>query len=437
MNYPQIIEENITSEDHKTLLNLHILTEPGTTEEVIRYLNEKKLVRVNGFRPGKVPKTVIERTLGKQTVYVDKMVEQYNIVQKSKNYHTVTEPELAEWNEEDNGSLKFKIKVELMPEFEIKESDYLGIEVEKDIVDPKKTEEVYENYLCSLEKQFGAYKPVERPAQIGDRIVLTMEGTIDNKTINSLTFKQKQLKLDEHSLGKEITETIVGVSPDETRITDVKFENNNFAGNLKDKQVKLTITLESIKELTLHPRNDDLAKQTNLQAMTLDELKTKFVEEYTKNANELIQRNFELACIEKVVTNTGLKIPDAMVNREVSDLLRYRMGMFQDMGLPKEQALQNLNYEVLADQAKKRVAAAIVFEKLINDGIFKLEDVSAMDIETEIKKKAEDSGQEVDAVRNNYSSQEDTLKKEVLYHRFIKTVVDNAKPKARDVDTQP
>lgn len=430
--YPEIVSEKIFTEENKLLLDLEVRTEPGTTKKIVKKLNES--IRIKGFRAGKVPKNVMEQFIGKEKLYVDKMVEQYNLIRDKKDYATCADPELIKWNEEDNGSLFFTIKAELIPEFEVKSDNYLGIEVEKDEFSGEKEALAYENYLLNLEKQFGSYKPVEREAQIGDNIVLNMEAFVEDKALPELTFKDKQIRLDERVFGKEITNLIVGTKADETKTSDVPLPDELIGTNaeLKGKWAKITFSMDAIKELIPHPRNDELAKMTNY-AQNLDDLKNKFSEEYTKNQTQIIDRTFEQNCIAKVLENINLIIPQSMITNEVKALVRYRFDMFEKMGLPGQQSFQGLDFNLLNEQAKNRLASALIFNKLCKQGDLKLDDISQADMDVAIVKKAEDNETTVEEETKKYENNrsKETLKKELLYDRFVKQIVDSAKPIAR------
>ena len=437
MHYPQILNETIVHENEKLLLNWELKSEPGTTTKIIADLNKTQKIRLNGFRPGRAPKVMLEKAFGKEKIYIEKITEQYDIARKEKGFYAVTKPELGDFSEESDGSLKFKIKVEVMPDFDIQPSHYLGIFVEKEAVTQEQIDTAYESYLNRIEQQFGSYKPVDRPAENNDQVALTLETTVNNKIYPDLTFTNKLLRLNEGSLGKELAEAIIGNKSEETKELDIVL-NDKYPENLKNKTAHIKFTLETVKELINHPRNDELAQQTNLQVKTLDELKNKFTEEHVKMQEDIAQRSFELNCMEVVLKNINLTIPQSLVNDEVMSLIRERISAIENMGLPRDFALKNIDYNAISEQAQKRVAAAIIFEKLLRNKTFNYEDVSKEDLIKNITEKETAKGNDLtekqieDTMNLLYQTKNknhlEALKKEILYNEFVAQVVNSAVP---------
>ena len=429
MSLPQILSERTFEEDNKLLLDMELRTAPKTTEQVVKAVNKNKF-KVPGFRPGKVPKAVMERAIGKDQLYERALSDSYKLVREQKGFTTASDPDLVEWKEESDGSLVFKVKVEILKDFDVNEADFIGLEVEKDDVDEGKALFDYETYLTGLEKQMGTYKPQERPAQIGDRIVLNLDIHLDGKKFEEISLKGTQIPLEESVLTPEIANVVAGTLVNEQKTVEVTFPADYQNPSLREKTATLTYSLDSIKELTRHPRNDDLAKQTNSGVATLDELKEKYLAEHRQNQERSINQIFEFSCMEALMQKIKLDIPQSMVTNEAQGMLRYRFEMFKNMGLSGEKAFEGLDYALLNEQAKRRLAAALIFEKLVKKDVFKLADISEADMAAHITKKAEDMNQKFDDLWKKYEAPEkkELLKKELLYDKFVRTVVTNAKP---------
>lgn len=427
--YPQIVSENITEEASKRLLDVELLTAPGTTKKVVKTWNKNSRVGVRGFRPGKAPKEVVERYVGKNDLYFSEMVQQYQNVREQQGYHTITDPDLTEWNEQSDGSLKFRIKAELLADFNVSESDYLNLEVEIEEVSDEKAELAYEKFLQSMEKQFGSYKPVDREAKNEDFITLNLTTTVDGAVFPGLTVQSRQLQLTETTFGPELFNTIVGTKPDEEKTADFTFSSEKPHKDLKDKKANLTFSLEAIKELVFHPRNDELARQTKM-ADSLEELRAKCIEEHKKTQTEARSKLFELASMEAVMKKINLELPQAMVNNELTSIVRWRIQMFEKVGMSKEAALKDLDFKLLNAQAKNRLAAALIFDKLYRNQIFKLEDVTQEEIDQLIVQKSKEYDTPEEDLRNEYKNELRliSLKKEILYDRFVAQVVKTARP---------
>lgn len=428
--YPQIVSERTTSEDAKVILDLELKTKPGTTTRVVNQVNKQKFITVKGFRTGKIPKWAMEKAIGKQPLYQETMVEQYNLARKNNGYYQSSNPDLVEWSEEADGSLKFKIKVEILPPFDISESDYLGIEVESPEINDAKGEELYENYVVGLERQFGSYRPVDRGVKEADSVVLTLKTSVDDLPVPELTFESKQMRLESNLLGKELVEALLGSLADQEYSKNVAFSEEFPVVDVKGKTAQVTYLLESIKELSPHVRNDDLAKATNTGAKTLEELHNSFLEEYRKNQTEINSINFEGACLEKIMQNVLIIVPQPMTTAEAQSMLRHRYELFQRMGLPVENAFNSIDYNLLNEQAKRRVAMGIIFDKVLRKGLLDLKTISDEEVLELAKKKAAEEEKPEETVKKwlKEKSTIELLRTELLYDKFVKQVVENAKP---------
>lgn len=437
MNYPQVVSENTYTKDSKNLLDLEITTAPGTTTEVVKFCNKKKLVRVAGFRPGKVPKHLMEQAVGKEQLYLDRMVQEFNTVREERDFITAANPDLVNWTESPDGSLNFKITVEIVPAFTVEKSDYIGLEVEKDEVDPGVIETRWGRYVESLQKQFGTKKPVDGPAQEDHYVTLTLT---NDAAISELNIEPRQIQLNDRFVLNEVKEHLLGMTDGETKAFTVSFPEEFRIVGLRNKTIGFEAKLENIKELIVHEVGDELAKKTNT-ADSLETLKQKFSETETSAEIERINHLFELECMETLLKKINLAIPQSLVNSEMESILRNRLKNIEDMGLPREYAFKNIDYAVLNAQAKNRLAAAIVFNQLLKQKEFSIDDITPEDLMKEFAKRAEHSENTAEELAAKYTMDDlTTLKKELLYNRFVDDLVAQAKPvprKPNNAEDQP
>lgn len=423
MNMPQVISENTYQAENDWFLDLEVHTIRGLTDSVVRELNKNKLVSAKGFRPGKVPKNILERQIGQARLYVDAMVGQFDLLKTEKGYRTVAEPELLEMTTQVDGSIKFKVKVQLMPPYDVDESHYVNIEVEKKELTDKDKQEALDQHLQNLQKQLGATEPVDRPSEKGDEVTITFKGFINGKEEPLLSHKSMTIELGLGHLIEDIEAGLYGMHTDSKKTLEITFPSNHENEELREKSAQIEVEMESVKRFIPHPLDDDLAKQSNM-GETLEELKSKFLETHVQRRTVELNKEFEQACLRKVVSNVNLPVPDSLLKNEMRGIINYRTDMLQKFNFPPAQIkkiLGETDIEQLKQEAANRVSIAFIFDKLLEKGRYSLDDVSEDELSSLKTEKPDED--------------EKMLKKEILYKRFVQSVVDNAIPKNPD-DTQ-
>ena len=228
-----------------------------------------KTQRINGFRPGKVPVSVIKKRFGqavRQEIAGEAMQQNFYqaVVQEKLNPAGMPSFELKK--DVDGEDLEFVASFEIYPELEVK--DIEKIKLEKPVVDIK--DEDLENMMETLRKQHADWKEVKRKAKKDDRVTINFVGTIDGEEFEGGKAEDFPLELGKGRMIPGFEKPLVGAKKGEEVVSDVTFPDDYHAENLKGKAAQFTINVTKVEGLSLPKVDADFAKLFGIEDGDVD-----------------------------------------------------------------------------------------------------------------------------------------------------------------------
>lgn len=368
-----------------SLVRLKIEVEPQEKEAYLdkAYRRVVNKVMVPGFRRGKAPRAVLERHIGKEAL-LQEAIEQLvpDMCRKAieeQGVEAISEPDIQMSSAEP---IIFQATVPVRPTVELGDYRSIRIPIEPVVV----TEEDISRYLENIRERNALWEPVARPLQVGDRITIDLQGTVEGKEI----IKEEDLQLVMAEGAQIITpgfsEKLVGMSAGEEKEFQLPFPTDFRAKDVAGKECLFKVKLKDIKEKKLPELDDDLAKSLGEGLETLEALKTKIRSDLQQVRENLNRRKHEAGVLEAVVASSKVEYPDILVEREIDRIVDEKVRL---SGLDNlERYLQNIKKsaeeirEEQREEAKKRVINAIILEKI---GELEKVEVAEADIDKEIE----------------------------------------------------
>lgn len=372
----QITVEDVSSV--KKTLHIEVPNEMVTAELDTAYAHLKKTAKVKGFRPGKAPRSVIERMYKKDVTgdVVSKLLQ--NAITEAireKEYNIVGQPELAEVSELDpTSAFKFTASVELRPE--IGEINFKEIKLTKTLY--RATEEEINAQLQMLRKNGAKREPIAeaRPLADADYAQITYEGFKDGASFeNTPLTESQQIKIGAAAMGNLFDEELMGMNAGDEKEFDITYEesyvNSNLAGNTLTFKVKLNQILgEVLPELT-----DEFAA-TMGPFDTLDILKEEIVKNLTANYNKRTEQELNEQIFSTLIERHAFDVPDVMIEYELDAILSEAERAFQMNGMSIDQL--GKSREELRDQyrelADKQVRRHLLLASIVQQEAMELSD---------------------------------------------------------------
>jgi trigger factor len=351
---------------------LTIEMEPAEMEDGLRHAYERVVQKTNipGFRKGKAPRTVVERTLGRSRLLeeaLDYLIPQaYQQALKEQTIEPYAQPEL-EIKQAD--PLIFNAVVPLKPVVEL--GDYRSVRMQPEPVDIK--EENINAVLEELRHQHATWEPVERPLDYNDMAVIDINGEVEETPYVKKAAAQIQITKDMITPAPKFSEQIVGMKKGEEKEFNITFPADYPHKTAAGKEGRFKVKLHEIKEEKLPELNDELATQVSPDLKTMDALKEEAKKSLELRAGERARMDFEEKLINTVVEQSTVEYPPVLVDLEINRILNEQARQLQLTGQGMDQYLKSINktaeqlQEEMRPVAIKNVAAALVLGKITGE----------------------------------------------------------------------
>ena len=414
-------------------VKLEITVEAEKFDGAIKTVFNKnaKYFNIPGFRKGKAPYQIVEKTYGAQIFYEDAFNEiagqAYEEALKENKIEAVSKPEIDLVQIEKGKDLIFTAVVSTKPEVTL--GKYKGIEIKK--VEYNVSDEDVEHELGHMAEKNARLVSVEdRPVESGDITVIDFEGFVDGKAFDGGKAENHELTIGSNTFIPGFEDQIIGMKLEEEKEINVKFPEEYFSANLAGKDAMFKVKLHEIKKKEMPEINDELAKDIS-EFDTIDELKKSIREKQEEQNKQRAKYETEDEVIKAVCDEAKVDIPNGMIELEIDRMAQDIETRLSYQGMKLEQYLKMMNKTMEdfrkenREQAENAVKSRLVLEAVEKDA--KIE-VTEKEISAKIKEMAENYGRKEEEVKDNPELVKyvgDSLKTE----KTIDFLVENAKMK--------
>ena len=419
--------------ENKNEVKLSFEIEAEKFEDAMKkvYAKTAKYFTIPGFRKGKAPMAIVERTYGSSIFYEDTFNELvpdiYDEAIKENKIEAVSRPQIDISQMEKGKDLKFTAIVQIKPE--VKLGKYKGIELKK--IEYTVSDKDVEHELGHMAEHNARLVTVEdRPVEKGDITIIDFAGSIDGVAFDGGTATNQELEIGSNKFIPGFEDQIIGMKVNEEKDINVTFPEDYFSKDLAGKEATFKVTLHEIKKKELPKIDDDFAKDVS-EFDTLADLKADIKSKMEKENEERAKYESEEAAIEAVCKDVEVDIPSGMIETEIDNMVKDIENKLSYQGLTLDQYLkltnktmENLRKE-FDEQANKAVKSRLVLEAII-----KAEDIKPDDkeVEEKVKEMAKNYGRPEDELLKNEGFKNyiiDNMK----YEKAIAFILDNAKMK--------
>ncbi len=374
------------------------------------YKELNKTVKIDGFRPGKAPRSIIEKRYSEsvEADVLERVVqESYVKAVEGSGIYPVANPTIAEKSLKlkKGEPLAFTAEVEVRPDYTL--SEYKGVEVKDEPVDV--TEKELDEAIEELRQMHSTLETVEedRPAKADDHVLIDFEGFLGDKPIEGGKAENYTLHLGSGTLIPGFEEQVEGMEKGTDRSINVKFPDDYRDKQLAGNDVVFKIKLKEIKKKVLPEVDGEFAKDLrlgdNVEGLR-DRLKADIISYKKLDQAALQKREIIKALLEK----NQFELPESLVEREVRSLvLRRHQELIKSGQTPKE---AGFDLKAFQDEAKP-LAEEKVKTSLILTAIAEKEGITVSDQELEryIRAMSAETGYPPDEIKKLYQKKEGGL----------------------------
>ncbi len=389
-----------------------IRPEAKRVEDAMRQAARKvsQRVRIAGFRPGKAPYVLVERTVGKDVLTEEAAEIMAPDLLKQAieggDYQPYDRPTLRIAQTEP---LELKIRVPLEPKVEL--GDYCAMRMEPE-PPAEVSEEQVDKLLQELREQNGTWVPVEREAQMGDQVTLDIKGSAGEEPVFDET--GTALVLGETLSPPGFGAAIVGMQPGETREFSLSYPQDHPQEDLAGKEIAFAVTLREAKERKLPALDDEFARSVGEYA-SIEELRSR-LREGLKAQMEAEARDREaMRALDQLVQQSKIEYPGLAVERQIDQLIQRQESRLRQQGFTLEGYLRLTHKspaqlrDELRPEAEERLRRSLALSE-----VGKVE---------KIEVKPEELGVEVDRVASAYGERADQVRQALLRPEPVSSLI--------------
>ena len=370
------------------------------------YLKTRGKINVPGFRKGKAPRKLIENMYGEAVFYDDafEIIAQpaYDEAIKADSLNPVDRPEVDIQEIGSGKDLKFTIEVFVKPDITL--GAYKGVEVQK-TVKPISEEAIDARINSDVERASTTQDVTDRAVENGDIVNLDYAGTVDGVAFDGGTAQNQSLTIGSNMFIPGFEEQMVGMQIGEEKDLNVKFPEQYHAEELAGKDAVFHVKVYGIQVKVKPALDDDFAADVS-EFDTFEAYKQNIVETLEKNEAERAEAELEDNLVQKVVDAADCDIPDAMIQDEVTTMLREMEMRMAYQGLRFADYLKYTGQtEDQVREQYKGEATNRVKTQLVLEAVAKAEGIEATDEDHEaaIADQAKRMGQEAEAFKAGLS----------------------------------
>jgi trigger factor len=327
-----------------------------------------KTAKLAGFRPGKVPLKVIRQKYGasvKQEILSDLVQRSYGQAIAEAKLKPAGMPQIDAKPAKLGQDVEFTAIFEVYPE--IKLGDLQKLKIEQPVVEIQA--EDIEKMLDKLRRQRAEWVDVQRAARDGDQLRIDFEGTINGEAFEGGSAQNISLVLGKGQMIEGFEEQLVGINAAAERTIKVKFPKDYPKSELQGKKAEFKILCHAVAEQKLPEVNEDFIKSYGVSEGGLEALKKELQQHMERELAENSRSYVKRQLMDGLLEMHKVELPDVMVDQEIQQLQQQAL---QRMGMPAG-AAAHLPKDLFEEQARRRVALALLFAKITEDKKIKVD----------------------------------------------------------------
>ena len=333
-----------------------------------------KTVKLDGFRPGKVPVNVVKKMYGAQIrheVMGDMIESSYRDAIIEQKVRPAGMPKIeaveAEEGAEKDESMTYSAVFEVYPEVESVEMD--SIEIEKPAAEIADSD--VDAMIDKLRGQRKEWVEVERAAATDDQVICDFEGKIDGEVFAGGSGKDMAIEIGAGKMLKEFEEGLLGMSKGEEKTVDVNFPEDYHGKDVAGKTAQFTLNVTKVSEPKLPEMDEELVKSFGVESGDVEAFKADVRGNMEKELSQKIKTHIKNTVMAGLLDKNEIIAPKAMVDEEIKNL---KMQMAQNMGQdPAKMDTSAFPDDLFREEGSRRVQLGLLVGELIRIEKIKLD----------------------------------------------------------------
>ena len=322
-----------------------------------------KSFKMPGFRPGKVPASIVKQQHGDQARHeaLNEALERAFVeAAKSQQLRVAGYPNIEPKTSESSTHIEFSAVFEVYPEITL--GDLKDVEIERPVLEVGAAE--MESTLAVLRKQRVRYEPVDRAAAAGDRVTIDFLGKKDGEPFQGGQANDYPFVLGEGAMLADFENAVIGLKAGETKSFDMVFPADYSAKDLAGQSVTFAISVKEVREAILPELDADFARALGVEDGDIDKMRAEVETNLKREVKKRLQGKVKDQVMEALLKANPIEVPGALVELEIQRLMQAaRQDMEQRGGVKmKDFPMQR---EWFVDQARRRVSLGLILSEIV------------------------------------------------------------------------
>jgi trigger factor len=385
-----------------------------------------KNVRLDGFRPGKVPMRVIKQRYGagvRQEVLGEVMSQSFYEAVTQENLRPAGQPSIEPKVLEEGKDLEFVATFEIFPE--IKLADMAGFEVERPSAEVSDAD--IDDMIEIFRKQQGSQEVVDRAAAEGDHVKLDYAGTRDGEAFEGGSAEDSDLELGSGGMIPGFEDGIVGMAAGDEKTLALSFPEDYHNEELKGAAVEFSITLHSVSEQVAAPMDDELFQKYGVEEGGEEQFRKEIAENMRRELATAVKNRVKRQVMDAIISaNESQEVPKALIDQEIGTMRKQMFQQFGGAGTENMDLESLLPAEMFQEQAEHRVKLGLLLNEYITSAGMKADADKVREAIEEIASTYQDP---TEVVEWYYSNQEQLsgVESMVLEDQAVQQLLEQAK----------
>lgn len=352
----QVSVESTGNIERKLTITIPAERVDGDVETRLKTMRSR--VKLDGFRPGKVPMSVVAQQYG-ESVYQEVVGEIFQSTfyeaAQQENLRVAGMPKIEATTVEAGKDLEYTATFDTYPEFKI--ADVSKMEVKRPAVKVMAAD--IDEMIETLRKQQQEWKEVKRAAKKGDLLSIDFDGTLKGKAFDGGSAEDFSVELGAGRMLKDFETALVGMKVGATKDADVTFPKDYPAENLKGKKAKFTLNVKTVSEPALPEVDKDFIKKFGVEDGTQKSFKAEIKSNMERELEQRIKSSVKQSVMDGLNDIHEIDLPEALVNDEIKQV---RNEMAQNS---QGADLSTLPDDMFKEQAARRVKLGLIVGEII------------------------------------------------------------------------
>ncbi len=355
--------ETLDKLERKITLKLPVGTIQNEVDSRLKRL--ARTVKMDGFRPGKVPMNVVAQRYGYSVHYEvmnDKVGQAFSQAANEAKLRVAGQPRITEKEGAPEGELAFEAVFEVFPDVKI--NDLSAAQVDR--VTAEVGDEAIDKTLDILRKQRRTFaqRPQDAQAAEGDRLTVDFEGKIDGEPFQGGKADDFQFIVGEGQMLNEFEEAVRGMKSGDSRTFQLAFPADYHGKDVAGKQADFMVTVKKIEASRLPEVDEQLAKALGIAEATVEGLRADIKRNLEREVKFRVLARNKNAVMEALIANAELDLPKSSVQSEIDRMIEGARADLKQRGI-KDADKAPIPDEVFRPQAERRVRLGLVVAELV------------------------------------------------------------------------